>query len=83
MHYDFIIQYVLRNAYVFLGLADAALGEGTGVKLNKLSVREIKAVRGPFSAISLFLSARALFLALRNDTPSGTNVIISVAGERR
>jgi hypothetical protein len=31
-----------------LGLADAALGEGTGVKLNKLSVREIKAVRVPF-----------------------------------
>lgn len=27
------------------GLADAALGEGTGVKLHKLSVREIKAVR--------------------------------------
>ena len=63
--------------YVFLGLADAALGEGTGVKLNKLSVREIKAVRVPFSAISLFLSARVLFLALRNDTPSET------AGERR
>lgn len=63
--------------YVFLGLADAALGEGTGVKLNKLSVREIKAVRVPFSVISLFLSARVLFLALRNDTPSET------AGERR
>ena len=29
----------------FPGLADAALGEGTGVKLHKLSVREIKAVR--------------------------------------
>jgi hypothetical protein len=28
----------------FIGLADAALGEGTGVKLHKLSVREIKAV---------------------------------------
>ena len=29
------------------GLADAALGEGTGVKLDKLSVKEIKAVRVP------------------------------------
>jgi len=27
-----------------MGLADAALGEGTGVKLRKLSVREIQAV---------------------------------------
>lgn len=35
----------------FLGLADAALGEGTGVKLHKLSVREIKAVRS-FSLLS-------------------------------
>ena len=33
----------MRTSYP--GLADAALGEGTGVKLNKLSVREIKAVR--------------------------------------
>ena len=32
-----------------LGLADAALGEGTGVKLHKLSVKEIKAVRVPLS----------------------------------
>jgi hypothetical protein len=35
----------------FIGLADAALGEGTGVKLHKLSVREIKAVR-PFFLLS-------------------------------
>jgi len=28
-----------------VGLADAALGEGTSVKLHKLSVKEIKAVR--------------------------------------
>jgi hypothetical protein len=35
----------------FQGLADAALGEGTGVKIHKLSVKEIKAVRvsTPFS----------------------------------
>ena len=26
------------------GLADAALGEGEGIKLHKLSVREVKAV---------------------------------------
>lgn len=38
----------------FLGLADAALGEGTGVKLHKLSVREIKAV-GSFILFSLVL----------------------------
>ena len=32
-----------------VGLADAAPGEGTGVKLHKLSVKEIKAVRvSPF-----------------------------------
>jgi hypothetical protein len=34
-----------RMLMCFPGLADAALGEGTGVKLHKLSVREIKAVR--------------------------------------
>ena len=28
-----------------LGLAEAALGEGTGTRLNKLSVKQIKAVR--------------------------------------
>jgi len=40
------------------GLADAALGEGTGVKLHKLSVKEIKAVRVspfPYLAQSPFL----------------------------
>jgi hypothetical protein len=35
-----------------VGLADAALGEGTGVKLHKLSVKEIKAVRVPLSRTS-------------------------------
>jgi hypothetical protein len=50
-----------KNAYAFLGLADAALGEGTGVKLNKLSVREIKAVRVAFFASWFFLSTRVLF----------------------
>jgi hypothetical protein len=34
--------------YIIIGLADAALGEGRGVKLNKLSVKEIKAVRHSF-----------------------------------
>ena len=42
--------FLSNNLKKKLGLADAALGEGTGVKLNKLSVREIKAVR-----ISFFL----------------------------
>lgn len=51
----------------FLGLADAALGEGTGVKLNKLSVREIKAVRPPSLSSSSSSPAHcALFLALRH-----------------
>ena len=46
-----------NNANVFPGLADAALGEGAGVKRQKLlSVKEIKAVRVPFSAIPLSLS---------------------------
>ena len=50
------------HACVFLGLADAALGEGTGVKLNKLSVREIKAVRVlPFLRFTLFLTIVFLF----------------------
>lgn len=31
-----------------LGLAEAALGEGTGAKLQKLSVKDIKYVRVPF-----------------------------------
>jgi hypothetical protein len=35
---------VIETHARFVGLADAALGEGTGVKLNKLSVREIRAV---------------------------------------
>ncbi|KAH9990105.1 SNF2 family N-terminal domain-containing protein [Russula vinacea] len=38
-----IEERMLRLQDVKKGLADAALGEGTGVKLNKLSVREIKA----------------------------------------
>lgn len=35
---------MLRLQDVKTGLADAALGEGTGAKLHKLSVREIKLV---------------------------------------
>jgi phenylpropionate dioxygenase-like ring-hydroxylating dioxygenase large terminal subunit len=41
-----IEERMLRLQDVKKGLADAALGEGTGVKLNKLSVREIKALFG-------------------------------------
>ncbi|KAH9985885.1 SNF2 family N-terminal domain-containing protein [Russula compacta] len=41
-----IEERMLRLQDVKTGLADAALGEGTGVKLNKLSVREIKALFG-------------------------------------
>ncbi|KAF8263933.1 SNF2 family N-terminal domain-containing protein [Lactarius quietus] len=54
-----IEERMLRLQDVKMGLADAALGEGTGVKLHKLSVREIKAVRSflfshisPFDALS-------------------------------
>ena len=48
--------------FALAGLADAALGEGTGVKLHKLSVREIKAVRCLFTRFitRLVLSKRAL-----------------------
>jgi len=54
-----------------VGLADAALGEGTGVKLHKLSVKEIKAVRRvpiPLSCTSPVLVLRTLTLntALRH-----------------
>ncbi|KAI0255631.1 SNF2 family N-terminal domain-containing protein [Lactifluus subvellereus] len=38
-----IEERMLRLQDVKMGLADAALGEGTGVKLHKLSVREIRA----------------------------------------
>ncbi|KAH9958710.1 SNF2 family N-terminal domain-containing protein [Russula dissimulans] len=41
-----IEERMLRLQDVKKGLADAALGEGTGVKLHKLSVREIKALFG-------------------------------------
>jgi SNF2 family DNA or RNA helicase len=41
-----IEERMLRLQDVKMGLADAALGEGTGVKLHKLSVREIKALFG-------------------------------------
>ena len=47
-----------------LGLADAALGEGRGVKLHKLSVREIKAVR-----ISVLLTRGFLVLS------TGTRIV--------
>ncbi|KAI9451415.1 SNF2 family N-terminal domain-containing protein [Lactarius psammicola] len=43
---DTIEERMLRLQDVKMGLADAALGEGTGVKLHKLSVREIKALFG-------------------------------------
>jgi len=33
---------------LILGLAEAALGEGTGAKLQKLSVKDIKYVGVPF-----------------------------------
>jgi hypothetical protein len=52
-------------------LADAALGEGTGVKLHKLSVEEIKKVRvspvplilhiPPFSFLSTLTCMQQLF----------------------
>ena len=49
------IPYYSFGINVRLGLADAALGEGTGVKIHKLSVKEIKAVRlpSPFPAVTL------------------------------
>jgi hypothetical protein len=50
------IPYFSFGINVRLGLADAALGEGTGVKIHKLSVKEIKAVRlppPPFPAVVL------------------------------
>ena len=37
----------------YAGLAEAALGEGSGVKLHKLSVKELKAVRSTLVPISL------------------------------
>ena len=37
----------------FTGLAEAALGEGTGLKLHKLSVKELKDVRFGCSLILL------------------------------
>ena len=40
---------------MYLGLSDAALGEGTGMKLHKMSVKEIKLVRG-FSWVSFALT---------------------------
>jgi len=54
-----------------VGLADAALGEGTGVKLHKLSVKEIKAVRRvpiplSYSSPVLVLSTLPLYTALRH-----------------
>lgn len=47
----------------FPGLADAALGEGTGVKLHKLSVREIKAVRSFVLLSHIITSIHALFVS--------------------
>jgi len=41
-----IEERMLRLQEVKKGLADAALGEGTGVKIHKLSVKEIKALFG-------------------------------------
>jgi hypothetical protein len=38
---------MLRLQEVKSDLADAALGEGTGTKLQKMSVKEIKTVRHP------------------------------------
>ncbi|KAJ3569137.1 hypothetical protein NP233_g5248 [Leucocoprinus birnbaumii] len=43
---DTIEERMLRLQDVKLGLSDAALGEGNGVKLNKLSVKEIKYLFG-------------------------------------
>jgi hypothetical protein len=75
----------IKTRTSFPGLADAALGEGTGVKLHKLSVREIKAVRVPrFQAIPFISENNVLFvLALRNDARSETSVGIPAAGDRR
>jgi hypothetical protein len=58
----------------FLGLADAALGEGTGVKLHKLSVREIKAVRSFFLLLPLARLAYSRALsALRYGAPAAAS----------
>jgi hypothetical protein len=71
----------MRTSYP--GLADAALGEGAGIKLNKLSVKEIKAVRvALFLGFPLFLSTRVFVIALRNVTPE-TSVVVPAAGEQR
>ena len=43
----------LAVLHYFTGLAEAALGEGTGLKLHKLSVKELKDVRFGFSLILL------------------------------
>jgi len=66
--------------YVFPGLADAALGEGTGVKINKLSVKEIKAVRlsAPFSRRYPEYKCH-FFLALWHDTCPEKRVVVSAA----
>ncbi|EGO02949.1 hypothetical protein SERLA73DRAFT_103014 [Serpula lacrymans var. lacrymans S7.3] len=47
---DTIEERMLKLQDVKVGLADAALGEGTGIKLHKMSVREIKALFGMTSS---------------------------------
>ena len=42
------IPYFSFSINVHLGLANAALGEGTGVKIHKLSAKELKAMYLPF-----------------------------------
>ncbi|KAL4077807.1 SNF2 family N-terminal domain-containing protein, partial [Scleroderma citrinum] len=56
---DTIEERMLRLQEVKIDLADAALGEGNGVKLNKMSVKEIQAVSislAPFLRVDLILS---------------------------
>jgi hypothetical protein len=66
--------------FVFPGLADAALGEGTGVKIHKLSVKEIKAVRlpHPLSWLS-WVQNVCFFIALWHDTTRAS--VSGAAGE--
>ena len=61
---------MLRLQEVKTGLSDAALGEGSGMKLNKLSVKEIKHVRR--SGAPVGAPAAHWATALRHHTLAGS-----------
>jgi hypothetical protein len=61
---------MLRLQEVKMGLSDAALGEGTGVKLNKLSVKDIRYVSDMHAWIDLLAESFYQLFGMTTSKPA-------------